>query len=119
MSGDTNADIGDIPRGKPKSGRTWKQPTKTRFSDNLRTKSQKSTWAEKMQRKKELQAIKEKERKWKDEEKAKKEALKLRREQNAKRRLENERRAEIVQPIKNTAKIKRMKKKTLRKIEKR
>lgn len=68
---------------------------------------------------KEMKHIKELSKSIKDERKHDNEVKKVRREQNAARRLENERKSETVQVIKNTAKIKRMKKKELRKIEKR
>ncbi|KAK7087401.1 coiled-coil domain-containing protein 86-like [Littorina saxatilis] len=119
MDSTEKVESADIPRGKPKSGRVWKKLKTTRFSDNTRVKSQKTSWAVKMKRKEEDKAAKAIQQRLIDEKKAKKEALKMRREQNAKNRLENERKSEIVQPIKNTRKIKKMKKKTLRKIEKR
>ncbi|XP_025090539.1 coiled-coil domain-containing protein 86-like [Pomacea canaliculata] len=106
-------------RGKPKSGRVWKRVRTNRFSDFLRVKCQKTSWEEKMAKKKEQQAIKDLEKKLKEQKIEKIQLKRQRREENKKRRLENERRAEIVQPIKNTRKLKRIKKKQLRQIEKR
>uniref|UniRef100_A0A673INY7 Coiled-coil domain-containing protein 86 n=1 Tax=Sinocyclocheilus rhinocerous TaxID=307959 RepID=A0A673INY7_9TELE len=99
-----------VPLGKPKSGRVWKDRNKQRFSALLRDKPLRTSWEKKMEAKREKCAfsanlcLQEKKR---------------RRAENLRRRAENERKAEIVQVIKNTAKIKRMKKKQLRKIEKR
>lgn len=67
----------------------------------------------------ELKHIKDLSKSIKDDKKLENIQKKERREENAKRRLENERKNEIVQVIKNPAKLKRMKKKQLRKIEKR
>ncbi|XP_041640339.1 coiled-coil domain-containing protein 86 [Cheilinus undulatus] len=108
-----------IPLGKPKSGRVWKDRNKQRFSALVRDKQLCSSWEKKMQAKREKDLVKQYTLQLKEEKARQKEEKRKRREDNLKRRAENERKAEIVQVIKNTAKIKRMKKKQLRKIEKR
>lgn len=108
-----------VPFGKPKSGRVWKERKKQRFSALLRDKPLRTSWEKKMEAKREKQLVKQYHQQLKDEQAKEKEDKKKRRAENLRRRAENERKAEIVQVIKNTAKIKRMKKKQLRKIEKR
>ncbi|XP_070683895.1 coiled-coil domain-containing protein 86 [Pempheris klunzingeri] len=108
-----------VPLGKPKSGRVWKDRSKQRFSALLRDKPLCSSWEKKMEAKREKELVKQYSVQLKEEKAKQKEEKRKRREENLKRRAENERKAEIVQVIKNTAKIKRMKKKQLRKIEKR
>ncbi|KAI3353152.1 hypothetical protein L3Q82_019696 [Scortum barcoo] len=108
-----------IPLGKPKSGRVWKNRNKQRFSAVVRDKPLCTSWEKKMQAKREKELVKQYTLQLKEEKDRQKEEKRKRREENLKRRAENERKAEIVQVIKNTAKIKRMKKKQLRKIEKR
>ncbi|XP_043093444.1 coiled-coil domain-containing protein 86 [Puntigrus tetrazona] len=108
-----------IPLGKPKSGRVWKDRNKQRFSALLRDKPLRTSWEKKMEAKREKQLVKQYQQRLKDEQSREKEEKKKRRAENLRRRAENERKAEIVQVIKNTSKIKRMKKKQLRKIEKR
>ncbi|XP_028320250.1 coiled-coil domain-containing protein 86 isoform X2 [Gouania willdenowi] len=108
-----------IPLGKPKSGRVWKDRNKQRFSAMLRDKPLCSSWEKKMEARREKELVKQYSLQLKEEKAKQKEDKRKRREEHLKRRAENERKAEIVQVIRNTAKIKRMKKKQLRKIEKR
>ncbi|XP_027004160.1 coiled-coil domain-containing protein 86 [Tachysurus fulvidraco] len=108
-----------IPLGKPKSGRVWKDRNKQRFSALLRDKPLRSSWQKKMEAKREKEMVKNYHQKLKDSKAREKEEKRKRREENLKRRAENEKKAEIVQVIRNTTKLKRMKKKQLRKIEKR
>lgn len=67
----------------------------------------------------EIKQIKALSRSIKEERKQQETEKAQRREENKTRRLENERKSEIVQIIKNPAKLKRMRKKQLRQIEKR
>ncbi|CAD7086986.1 unnamed protein product [Hermetia illucens] len=107
----------NIPRGQPKSGRPWKS-VKQKFS-TVKKSLHRRSFDKKVELRNELKHIKELSKSIKEERKEQNEAKKQRRIENAKRRLENERKAEIVQIIKNPAKIKRMRKKQLRMIEKR
>lgn len=77
------------------------------------------TFEKKLELRHELKHIKELSQSIKDAKKEDNEMKKKRREENAQKRLENERKSEIVQVIHNPAKLKRMKKKQLRMIEKR
>ncbi|XP_068964668.1 coiled-coil domain-containing protein 86 [Petaurus breviceps papuanus] len=108
-----------IPKGKPKSGRVWKDRNKKRFSQMVQDKPLRTSWERKMKERQERKLAKDFARHLEEEKQRRKEEKKRRRAENLKRRLENERKAEIVQVIRNPTKIKRAKKKQLRRIEKR
>ncbi|XP_040176830.1 coiled-coil domain-containing protein 86 [Rana temporaria] len=107
-----------IPRGKPKSGRVWKE-NKKRFSEMVKDRPLRTSWELKMKDRQEKKLLKSLAQQLKDEKKQAKEDKRMRREENLRRRQENERKAEIVQVIRNPAKLKRARKKQLRNIEKR
>ncbi|XP_078509111.1 coiled-coil domain-containing protein 86-like [Lissotriton helveticus] len=107
-----------VPKGKPKSGRVWKDPKK-RFSVMVKDRPLHTSWDKKMKARQEMRLVKDFSRQLRDEKQKAKEEKKQRRAENLKRRLENERKAEIVQIITNPAKLKRAKKKQLRRVEKR
>ncbi|CAF1134265.1 unnamed protein product [Adineta ricciae] len=107
-----------IPKGKPKSGRTWKL-NKGRYSAISRPKSLKLSYEERMKMRADLNETRNREKQMWNEVNEKRDKLKQRQKENKERRLVNERKGEVVQVIKNPTKIKRMKKKQLRSIEKR
>uniref|UniRef100_A0AAZ3SCJ8 Coiled-coil domain-containing protein 86 n=2 Tax=Oncorhynchus TaxID=8016 RepID=A0AAZ3SCJ8_ONCTS len=78
-----------------------------------------TSWEKKMVAKREKELVKKYSLQLKEDKAREKEEKRKRHEENLKRRAENERKGEVVQVIRNTTKIKRMKKKQLRKIEKR
>jgi rRNA-processing protein CGR1 len=108
----------DIPRGKPKSGRFWKNEKK-KFSSVIKTRGIRSSFEKKQALRQELKRIKEASRAALAEKEEQKEQKKQRRRDNLKRQEENRKKSEVVQVITNTKKIKNMKKKQLRYIEKR
>ncbi|XP_075983598.1 coiled-coil domain-containing protein 86 [Anticarsia gemmatalis] len=105
-------------RGVPKSGRFWKSK-KERFATVNKTKGLKASFEKKTALRIELKKTKELSRQMLEELKQKEMERKERRRQNIKRTEENKQKSEVVQVITNTAKIKRMRKKQLRFIEKR
>ncbi|XP_076761365.1 coiled-coil domain-containing protein 86 [Xylocopa sonorina] len=107
-----------IPKGRPKSGRIWKGEKK-RFSSIVKTRGIRLSMNKKQKLREDLKRVKEMSKAIKDEKEAQKEARKARRRANLKRAAENQRKSEIVQVITNTAKLKKIKKKHLRMIQKR
>jgi len=106
------------PRGKPKSGRVWKQPKPVSLSKVTKPKPLRRSWDKKMKERAEKKSVKAYERNLKQDIRKKLEEKRKRQELKAQRQLEKERKSEVVQVIKNTSKIKRMKKKQLRQIKK-
>lgn len=133
--------ITTVPRGRPKSGRIWKTEksrcvfkcgfryillTKSkqeyfvfRFSSIVKTKGIRDKFERKQALRTELKRVKDASRAIIAAKKEQKELQKQRRRDNLKRQEENRKKSEVVQVIKNPSKIKRMKKKQLRYIEKR
>ncbi|XP_006875049.1 PREDICTED: coiled-coil domain-containing protein 86 [Chrysochloris asiatica] len=108
-----------IPKGKPKSGRVWKDRSKKRFSQMVQDKPLRTSWQRKMKERQERKLTKDFAQHLKEEKERRRQEKQQRRAENLKRRLENERKAEVVQVIRNPTKLKRAKKKQLRAIEKR
>uniref|UniRef100_A0A0R3RWZ7 Coiled-coil domain-containing protein 86 n=1 Tax=Elaeophora elaphi TaxID=1147741 RepID=A0A0R3RWZ7_9BILA len=104
---------------KPKSGRWWKSIRKERSSAIVKVKPLKSSWERKMRAKVELENVKKIQQEIRNKLAAKKAAKIEARKEHERRQKENERKAEIVQVIKNAQKLKKTKKKQLRRIEKR
>lgn len=98
--------------------RFWKND-KTRFKTLIATRGLKLPFELKEKRRNELKHFKELSKSVKEERERAIQARRDRRKANIKRREENARKAEIVEVIRNPAKLKKLKKKQLRNIEKR
>ena len=107
-----------IPRQKPKSGRFWKGE-RAQFRQIKRDRGQRPTFEQRLKMKEEKVRNQELAELMKNRKKQEREELRKRIEENKTKKLENERKTEQYQVIKNPAKLKRMKKKQLRMLEKR
>lgn len=108
-----------IPKGRPKSGRVWKDRAKKRFSLMVQDKPLRTSWQRKMKERQERKMVRDFARHLAQEKAQRLEEKKQRRAENLRRRLENAQRAEVVQVIRNPATLKRVKKKQLRLVQKR
>merc|ERR1712192_247334 len=107
-----------IPRQKPKSGKFWKEG-RSAFRSLKKDKGQRLTFDQRLEIKYEKVRNRELAKTLLEQKNLKKEEMRKKIEENKTKKLENERKAEQFQVIKNPAKIKRMKKKQLRQLEKR
>merc|ERR1712192_138104 len=107
-----------IPRQKPKSGKFWKEG-RSAFRSLKKDKGQRLTFDQRLAMKEEKVRNRDLAKTLLEQKNLKKEEMRKKIEENKTKKLENERKAEQFQVIKNPAKIKRMKKKQLRQLEKR
>ena len=107
-----------IPRQKPKSGRFWKGE-RGQFRQIKRDRGQRLTFEQRLKMKEEKMRNREVANMLIERKNQAKEELRKKIEENKAKKLENERKTEQYQVIKNPAKLKRMKKKQLRMLEKR
>eukprot|EP00123_Amoebidium_parasiticum_P006056 comp17114_c0_seq1/m.15894 comp17114_c0_seq1/g.15894 ORF comp17114_c0_seq1/g.15894 comp17114_c0_seq1/m.15894 type:complete len:122 (-) comp17114_c0_seq1:326-691(-) len=103
-------------KGRPKSGKVWKEE-KQRFSSLVGVKALRKSFAVKQKEREEKARLKAIAKELLEAQKKEKEDKRLRREEQEKRRLENEKKNEIVQKI-STSKVKKMSRKQLRTIKK-
>ncbi|KFO29475.1 Membrane-spanning 4-domains subfamily A member 10 [Fukomys damarensis] len=89
------------------------------FSQMVQDKPLRTSWQRKMQERQQRQLARDLARHLEEEKARRRQEKKQRRAENLRRCLENERRAEVVQVIRNPAKLKRAKKKQLRSVQKR
>ncbi|TGZ72037.1 hypothetical protein CRM22_002327 [Opisthorchis felineus] len=106
-------------RGKCKSGRVWKTVRIERHSAIKKDKGIRTSFLKRMADTEEKKRVREVGNKMKEERATRKRNKRLKEEEKRQRKLENEKRSEIVIPVKNIAKIKKMKKSQLRTIVKR
>jgi len=104
-------------RGRKKSN--CFKTERDRFKSVIKSKGLKTNLKQRMKIKEDKQRVKAYEQSLKDRVTKEKEELRARQEQNKKNREENQRKSEVVQQIKNPAKLKRMKKKQLKMLAKR
>ncbi|XP_071516897.1 uncharacterized protein [Panulirus ornatus] len=112
------SELKNVTRGVPISGRWWKKE-KQRCSFIMKDATGKRSWRKKMRIKQERQDVLAVSAAIREEKQRKKDELKRRQELNKIRQAENAKKSEIVQVIKDPRKIKKMKRKQLRYIEKR
>ncbi|XP_065890530.1 coiled-coil domain-containing protein 86-like [Dysidea avara] len=105
-------------RGRPKSGRMWRKPGTKSFS-RVKVPALKQSFKEKQTKKVVMKAMKEHEKQLKENAAHEKQEKRLKEEERKKRKEENTKKSEIVQTITNAKKLKRLKKKQLRNVEKR
>jgi len=107
-----------IPRQKPKSGKFWKEG-RQQFRQIKRDRGKRFTFEQRLKMKEEKTKNKELAEMLLNRKNSKKEEMRKKIEENKSKKMENEKKSEHYQVIKNPAKIKRMKKKQLRMLEKR